>query len=87
MPNKKSAKKELRKNKKRQAVNLAMKNQLKTLTKKSRRALAGKETTARELLAATIKALDKAAGKKIIKKNAASRTKSRLQKKLNTLGK
>ena len=87
MPNKKSAKKELRKSHKRVKLNSAIKHNLQTLRKQTAKALAAKEAQAKELGAQTLKALDKAAGKGIIKKNTAARTKSRLQKKLNALTK
>jgi small subunit ribosomal protein S20 len=83
MPNKASAKKELRKSKKRILVNTKIKANLKDLTKKSRKALNTKQAEAKTLITSTIKALDKAAGKGKIKKNTASRTKSRLMKQLN----
>jgi small subunit ribosomal protein S20 len=85
MPNKKSAKKELRKGQKRAKLNESIKSNLKTLHKQTVKAISAKETRARELATQTIKALDKAAGKGIIKKNNAARTKSRLQQKLNQL--
>ena len=83
MPNKASAKKELRKSKKRVLINDKIAANLKDLTKKSKKALVAKSDDAKTLIASTIKALDKAAGKGKIKKNTASRTKSRLMKKLN----
>ncbi|KKR14488.1 MAG: 30S ribosomal protein S20 [Candidatus Falkowbacteria bacterium GW2011_GWA2_39_24] len=83
MPNKKSAKKELRKGLKRQVYNANLKHQLKDLTKKADKAIATNSKEAKEILAATIKALDKAAQKGIIKKNTGSRKKSRLQLRLN----
>ena len=83
MPNAASAKKELRKSKKRQARNAKTENNLKDLIKKSRRAIEAKDAGAKELVLKTIRALDKAAGKGIIKKNAGNRKKSRLHKKLN----
>lgn len=87
MPNKKSAKKELRKNVKRHATNKTVIKNLKDLTKKSKKAIVAKNNEAQDLTAKTIKALDKAAKKGTIKKNAANRKKSRLQKKLNQVGK
>lgn len=86
MPIKQAGVKALRQSKKRHALNLAAKNNLKNLTKKSDRALeAGKKDEAKELVQKTVKALDKAAKTNLIKKNTASRRKSRLMKKLNTL--
>ncbi|MHB9148428.1 MAG: 30S ribosomal protein S20 [Candidatus Amoebophilus sp.] len=87
MPNKKSAKKELRKGNRRAQQNSAAKDSIKLLRKQTAKAILAKETGAKELAAKTIKALDKAAGKGILKKNTVSRTKSRLQKKINAVGK
>ena len=87
MPIIKSAKKELRKSKKRQAHNQAITDNLKRLAKQSRRAISAKDEKAKDLVAQTLKALDKAAQKGLIKKNTRDRKKSRLHKKLNLLGK
>lgn len=84
MPNKKSAKKELRKAAKREVRNSFVQKDLKELNKASRKAIKTKEAAAKELVIKTQKALDKAAKKGVIKKNTAARKKSRLQKKLNT---
>jgi len=83
MPNAASAKKELRKSIKRQQKNLKIENNLQDLLKTSRRAIEAKKAEAKELVAKTLKALDKAAKQGIIKKNTRDRKKSRLQKKLN----
>ena len=86
MPIKQAGVKALRQSKKRRVHNLSKKNNLKNLTKKSNRSLeAGKKNEAKELVKKTVKALDKAAKTNLIKKNTASRRKSRLMKKLNTL--
>jgi len=87
MPNKKSAKKELRKSRQRADRNTATLNNLSKLRKQTAKAVLAKDPTLQELAAKTTKALDKAAGKGLIKSRAASRAKSRLQKKLNALGK
>jgi small subunit ribosomal protein S20 len=87
MPNKKSAKKELRKSHKLSKSNSQVKTGLKTFHKNALKALAGKQADAKTLVAQTLTALDKAAGKGLIKKNNAARTKSRLQRKLNALNK
>jgi small subunit ribosomal protein S20 len=84
MPNIKSAKKELRKGKKRQITNLKAKNNLDFLIKKSRKAIVADDAQTKELMQKTFKALDKAAQKGIIKNNTRDRKKSRLQKKLNS---
>jgi small subunit ribosomal protein S20 len=83
MPNIKSAKKELRKSIKRNLRNKTIKNNIATLIKKGRKAIDAKDEKANEAVKLTIKALDKAAQKGIIKKNTASRKKSRLQLRLN----
>jgi small subunit ribosomal protein S20 len=83
MPNTKSAKKELRKSKKRQIYNKKIKDNLKNLIKKSRKAIEAGDAQAKELVAKTLKALDKAAQKGVIKKNTRDRKKSRLHLKLN----
>ncbi|OGF25595.1 30S ribosomal protein S20 [Candidatus Falkowbacteria bacterium RIFOXYB2_FULL_47_14] len=83
MPNKLSAKKELRKGKKREAKNQKALDNLKTLIKKSRQAIEAKGKEAEELVKKTLKALDKATQKGLIKKNTRDRRKSRLHKKLN----
>lgn len=85
MPNKKSAKKELRKTIKRNAENKKVAVKLKSTIKASIKKIDAKDATAKELMPVTIKAIDKATKKGIIKKNTASRKKSRLMKKLNSL--
>jgi len=79
MPVIKSAKKALRKSKKRKAVNVAKNRKLKSLLKKAQTLVAGKKTEeAKKLLPQIYKILDKAAKTKLIKKNTASRKKSRI---------
>jgi len=85
MPNKKSAKKELRKNVKRNAANKKVAGQLKTLIKADLKKIQANDKSVKENLNQTIKAIDKAAKKGVIKKNTASREKSKLMKKINTL--
>ncbi|MEI6378992.1 MAG: 30S ribosomal protein S20 [Candidatus Falkowbacteria bacterium] len=85
MPNKKSAKKELRKSTKKEIANTFVTKQIKELSKESRKALLAKDEKAKEVVAKTMKALDKAAAKGIIKKTTAARKKSRLHKKLNSV--
>jgi len=71
----------LRQIKKLTAKNLKIKGDLKTLIKKTRQALAVKKIDqAKELISKAIKSLDRAAQKKIIKKNTAARRKSQLMK-------
>ncbi len=86
MPIKKAAFKALKQTKKRTAFNNKIKANIDYLKRKLRKALEGKnKQTAQELFAKISKALDKASQKNIIKKNTASRTKSRLAKKVNAL--
>lgn len=85
MPNKKSAEKELRKNIKRNIQNTKVKDIMKKAVKTSLKLVANGKKVAKEDLSKTIKAIDKAAKKGVIKKNTAARKKSRLQKKINTL--
>ncbi|HKK54091.1 MAG TPA: 30S ribosomal protein S20 [Patescibacteria group bacterium] len=88
MPNTKSAKKQLRKDTKRSAQHLSVKEELKKTLKKARKAIEGgvKEEAAK-LNQEAVKAIDKATKKKVIKKDTADRYKSRLQKKVNNLKK
>jgi small subunit ribosomal protein S20 len=83
MPNTKSAIKELRKGKTRQQRNKVIKENIKTLAKKSRKAIEAGSKDAQELVATTMKAFDKAAQKGVIKKNTRDRKKSKLHTKLN----
>ena len=81
MPITKSAKKALRQNVRGKIRNLKRKNAMKTLVKQTKK-LTGteKKEEAVKLLPGLYKAIDKAAKRGIIKKNAASRKKSRLTK-------
>ena len=86
MPIQKAAFKHLRQTKKRTLRNKKVKNNLKLLIKKSRKLIeAKKKDEAKEWVNNAVKALDKAAQSKNIKKNKASRLKSRLMKQLNKL--
>lgn len=88
MPQKKSAVKALRQAKKLAIHNKKIKDDIKTLIKKTKKAIeAGAKDQALELAKQAIKAIDKAAQKKIIKKNSAARKKSRLMKKINAVKK
>ena len=81
MPIKKSAKKALRQSFKHQERNLAYYDKIKDLIKKARVLAAQKKSDdAKTLLPQIYKALDKAAKTGVIKKNAASRKKSRITK-------
>ena len=83
MPIKKSASKELRKSKKRHLRNIRVISELKTLDKKFSKLLNEKniEQAKKALHELSVK-LDKAAVKKIIHKNKASRKISRLMRRL-----
>ena len=87
MPNIKSAAKEHRKNIKRRTFNNNIEVNIKDLIKKSHKAIETKGATAEELVKKTLKALDKAAQKGVIKKNTAARRKSRLNLRLNKIKK
>jgi len=84
MPVTKSAQQALRKNLKRRKLNLQKKNQIKKLIKKIRALVAEKKNAeAKALLPQIYKLLDKAAKTGLIKKNTASRKKSRLTQLIN----
>jgi small subunit ribosomal protein S20 len=72
MPNLNASKKDLRKTKKRTASNSAALHKLRTLMKKAKATKDSKDVIA------AVSVIDKAAKKGIIKKNAASRYKSRI---------
>lgn len=77
----KSAKKAIRQNKTRRARNLIYINKMKSLLKEARTlALQKKSKEAKELLPKVYEILDKAAKVGVIKKNTASRKKSRIAK-------
>ena len=83
MANTKSALKELRKGAKLQIYNKKIKDNVKTLIKKSKKAIEIGDKKAEKVVKTTLKAIDKAKQKGIIKKNTADRKKSRLHAKLN----
>jgi len=83
MANLKSAKKSIRQTKKRNANNTAISSELKTLVKKLNSLIdTGKSDEASKALAVVMSKLDKAAKKGLIKKQNASRRKSRLSIKI-----
>lgn len=83
MPITKSAKKADRASKKKKVFNLRRKNQMQSVIKEYKKLIAAqKEDEAKKLLPKLQKAIDKATKRGIIKKNTASRKKSRLFKKL-----
>ncbi len=84
MPNVKSAKKELRKSAKGHVYNKNIKDNMKALIKKCVKAIeAGDIKGGEELIKQSLKAIDKAAQKGVIKKNTRDRKKSRLHRKFN----
>lgn len=88
MPITKSAQKALRQNKTKREKNLTYLNKMRVLIKENKKLAAGgktKEATA--LLPKIYKALDKAAKENIIKKNTASRYKSRITKAIGKITK
>ncbi|MFH1769415.1 MAG: 30S ribosomal protein S20 [Parcubacteria group bacterium] len=84
MPIIKSAKKALRQSKKRRIKNIQRKKKIRNYVKEFKNAIEAQDfDKAKELLPKVYKALDKASKKNVIKKNTASRTKSRLTKRLS----
>jgi len=84
MPNIKSAMKRVRTTKVKTEQNKIKRSELKTAIRRYREALASNAENKQELLTAAIKKVDKAASRKLIHKNAASRKKSQLMKAFNT---
>lgn len=81
MPVKKFAIKALKNSKKRAVQNSAVKKNIKELLKNTRKAVSAKEQgKVDELVKQTIRAVDRAAAKGIMKKNTAARKKSRIIK-------
>jgi small subunit ribosomal protein S20 len=85
MPQRRTAKKELRKTKKRREQNLRVKGEIKSVVKKFKKSLqSGDAASRKKELNEVYKTLDKAAKKKIIHPNKAARKKSRLSKLLKS---
>lgn len=86
MPIKKAAFKALRQSKKRALRNRRVKEELKRSIRASRKLIEAKKVEeAKTAILKSIKLLDRAVSKGVIKKNTAARKKSRLMKKLNAL--
>jgi small subunit ribosomal protein S20 len=86
MPIKKSAKKYMRVTERKTEKNRKIRGSFRSAIKKTREAVtANKTDEAKKWLASAIKSLDKAAQKKVIKKNTAARKKSRLNKLVKNL--
>lgn len=84
----KTAKKQIRVSKRRKAHNDSRMKVMKSTVKDVRKLIVGgKKDDAEKLLSSAFKALDKAAKRGVIKKNTASRKKSRLAKALSKLNK
>lgn len=87
MPKTKSAKKALRKSKKRRIENLRIKEKIKKLKKEIKKLIQEKEVEeAKKLLPLFYKALDKAAKRGTIKEGKADREKSKITRILSKLG-
>ena len=84
MPITKAAKKSLRKSLKRRIRNIQKKRKIKSLLKEVRNLISQKKTNeVKKLLPQVYKLLDKAGKTGLIKKNTASRTKSRITRTIN----
>ena len=87
MANIKSQIKRIRTNEKRRLRNQSVKSELKTLVRKTREAVeAGDKELAIESLKTASRKLDKAASKGVIHKNQAANRKSKLAKRVSSLG-
>lgn len=83
---KKSVLKRIRQTRRRTLINRAHKSRLRTEVKKFRQAItAGNLAQARELLRPTLSVIDRSIQKGILHPNTATRTKSRLTRRYNTL--
>jgi small subunit ribosomal protein S20 len=76
----KSALKNIRKNRRRNAINRARRSQLRTKVRRMRTLIAKKDAEARAFLTETVSTIDRAVRKGVLHKNAAARHKSRLMK-------
>jgi len=86
MPNTTSAKKALRQSKKKNLINTRAKNSYKKAIKETVGFIGeNNKEKAKEMLRIAIKKIDKAAKKKVLKKNTASRKKSRLARAINKI--
>jgi small subunit ribosomal protein S20 len=83
----KSAVKNIRKNRRRNAINRARRSMLRSQIRKIRDLLARKDADgARQALTATLSILDRSLRKGIIHRNTAARHKSRLTRQVSALG-
>lgn len=83
MPNIKSAIKRVKTTKMKTEQNKEKRSALKTAVRHYNEAITGNSENKQELLKAAVQKLDKAASRKLIHKNTASRKKSQLMKALN----
>lgn len=83
MPNIKSAKKRVKVSEKKNLRNRVVKSGVRTAVKKFDAAVANDAASAAAVLSDTTSAIDKAAAKGVMHKNAANRKKARLAKRLN----
>lgn len=75
-----SALKNIRKNRRRNAINRARRSQLRTRVRRMRTLIAKKDAEARVVLRETVSTIDRAVRKGVLHRNAAARHKSRLMK-------
>ena len=86
MPNIKSAKKRVLTNQRKNEENILVESRMNNSIKKLEKTIKeGKNEESKELLNTTLKNIDKAQNINIVKKNKASRLKSRLTKSVNNL--
>lgn len=86
MPVTKSAQKALRQSRRRRTFNLRRLTKMRKLIKQARDLIKqGKKEESLKILPQVYQAIDKAAKRKVIKKNTASRKKSRLAKAINKI--
>ena len=83
MPNIKSAKKRVKVSEKKNLRNRVVKSGIRTAVKKFDAAVAADPANAAAVLSNTVSAVDKAAAKGVMHKNAANRKKARLAKRLD----
>ncbi len=83
MANSKQATKRIKVARTKTAANRIQKANIRSALKKSRLAILNKEADSAELLKEALTALDKATSKKVMHKNTAARTKSKLVKAFN----
>lgn len=83
MPNIKSAVKRVKTTKRKTEENKTKRSEMRTAIRSFREAVAANSDDKKELMVAAVKKVDKAASRKLIHKNTASRRKSKLMKAYN----